>query len=92
MEGTEECLGYQETMNSLGEKGLNNGNNNNNKDYLSFAFFFKNTYCVDLCTVPILQIVNTGLKSMNHLTAGSQVVFTFGLQLLALISNSGTFH
>lgn len=84
-------LGYQETTNSLGEKGLNG--NNNNKDYLSFAFFFFICIiCVDICIVPILQMVNTGLKSINHLTIGSQVVSNVGLQLLALISNSKTFH
>lgn len=60
--------------------------------FLLPSFFLICIICVDIGIVPILQMVNRGLKSINHLTVGSQVVSNVGLQLLTLISNSKTFH
>lgn len=61
----------------FGQKGFNNGTNNN-KGNFSFVFFFIYIISFDPCTVPLtyyphLQMVNTGSKSINNLT----VVFPF---------------
>lgn len=52
-------------MNCLGEKGFNNGNSNNKECFFFFLPFLMCIIRVDLCRVPILQMVNTGLKSIN---------------------------